>query len=167
MPLPNVPLIYYGDEIGMSYERLKNKDGGYCRTGARTPMQWNAGKNAGFSDGDGEMYLPIYDDYKEINVDTQLKEEDSLINEVQKLVEIKRTYPELFGCGNEFELISDTYPLVFKRTTGEESLLCAVNPSERECTVDIKTGEVLASSNAEITENKITLKPISYIWMKC
>lgn len=166
LALPNVPLIYYGDEIGMPYERLNSKDGGYCRTGARTPMQWSAGKNAGFSDGDGEMYLPIYHDYKEVNVEAQLKKEGSLIKEVQKLVEIKRTYPELFGCGNEFELISDTYPLVFKRTTGQESLICAVNPSEREYKLDMKAGEVLASSHVEISENKITLKPISYVWMK-
>lgn len=166
LALPNVPLIYYGDEIGMPYERLNSKDGGYCRTGARTPMQWSAGKNAGFSAGDGEMYLPIYDNYKDVNVEEQLKEEGSLIKEVQKLVEIKRTHPELFGCGNEFELISDTYPLVFKRTTGEESFICAVNPSEREYTLNIKAGDVLASSCVEILENKITLKPISYVWMK-
>ena len=166
LALPNVPLIYYGDEIGMPYERLNSKDGGYCRTGARTPMQWSAEKNAGFSDGDGEMYLPIYDNYKDVNVEAQLNEEGSLIKEVRKLVEVKRAYPELFGCGNEFELISDTYPLVFKRTTDEKSLICAVNPSEREYTVDMEMGKVLASSNIEIGENQITLKPISYAWME-
>lgn len=166
LALPGVPLIYYGDEIGMPYERLKTKDGGYCRTGARTPMQWSAGKNAGFSAGDGEMYLPIYSNYKDINVEAQLDKEASLIREVQKLVEVKRAYPELFGCGNEFELISDTYPLVFKRTTGEESLICAVNPSDREYVLDMKLGEVLSSSNVVISESSIILKPISYVWMK-
>ena len=59
LTLPNVPLIYYGDEIGMRYIPLKSRDGGYHRTGSRTPMQWNNGKNLGFSNTDGELYLPV------------------------------------------------------------------------------------------------------------
>ena len=39
--LPGVPFLYYGDEIGMSYmEGLTSKEGGFSRTGSRTPMQW-------------------------------------------------------------------------------------------------------------------------------
>ena len=166
LALPCVPLIYYGDEIGMQYEKIKNKDGGYCRTGSRTPMQWSDEKNAGFSDTDGELYLPVYDSYKEINVAAQEKEENSLIKEVKKLVEVKRSHPELFACGNDFELVSDGYPLIFKRTTGKETFVCAVNPSEREYTLDMKAGEILASANMEMAADGITLKPISYAWIK-
>ena len=112
------------------------------------------------------MYLPVYDNYKDVNVEVQLKEEDSLIREVQRLVEIKRKYPKLFGCGNDFELISDTYPLVFTRKSGEEKLICAINPSEREYKLDVKKGEMLSASNVEVSDNSIVLKPTSYLWMK-
>lgn len=166
LALPCVPLIYYGDEIGMQYEKIKNKDGGYCRTGSRTPMQWSDKKNAGFSDTDGELYLPVYDSYEEINVEAQEKDEHSLLNEVKKLVEVKRGLPELFACGNDFELVSDDYPLVFKRSTGEDTFICAVNPSEREYILDMKAGEVLASSNVVLRENKIVLSAASYLWMR-
>jgi maltose alpha-D-glucosyltransferase/alpha-amylase len=47
---PGVPFIHYGDEIGMRYiPGLASKEGGYDRTGSRTPMQWDNGPNAGFS----------------------------------------------------------------------------------------------------------------------
>ena len=85
---------------------------------------------------------------------------------MRKLVEVKREHANLFACGNEFELVSETYPLVYKRTSGDETLICAINPSEREYTVDVKVGEVLASANAEVTEDGITLKETSYVWMK-
>ena len=104
--------------------------------------------------------------HKEINVAAQEKEENSLIKEVKKLVEVKRSHPELFACGNDFELVSDGYPLIFKRTTGKETFVCAVNPSEREYTLDMKAGEILASANMEMAADGITLKPISYAWIK-
>ena len=47
--LPGVPFLYYGDEIGMRYLDVPTKEGGYFRTGSRTPMQWNDKKNHGFS----------------------------------------------------------------------------------------------------------------------
>lgn len=166
LALPCVPLIYYGDEIGMPYSNLKNKDGGYCRTGARTPMQWTAGKNAGFSEAGGELYLPVNEDYTQVNVQAQQEDEHSLLREVRKLVAVKRAYPELFSCGNGFQVISDTYPLVFQRTAGKETFLCAVNPSEREYKLEMEVGEVLAAAGAEVSKGCITLKPVSYIWMK-
>ena len=56
--MPGVPFVYYGDEIGMDYiEGLPSKEGGYIRTGCRTPMQWNDEKNHGFSESD-TPYLP-------------------------------------------------------------------------------------------------------------
>ena len=49
--MPGVPFLYYGDEIGMRYLDVPTKEGGYQRTGSRTPMQWNSGRNMGFSGG--------------------------------------------------------------------------------------------------------------------
>ena len=61
LTLPGVPFIYYGDEIGMRYQAgMPTKEGGYTRTGTRTPMQWAAGKNLGFSGADASLlYLPV------------------------------------------------------------------------------------------------------------
>ena len=61
LTMPGCPFIYYGDEIGMRYlHGLKSKEGGYERTGSRTPMQWTNGDNAGFSAASSEkLYLPV------------------------------------------------------------------------------------------------------------
>ena len=58
--MPGVPFIYYGDEIGMRYLDVPTHEGGYHRTGSRTPMQWDAAQpNFGFSTADPEsLYLP-------------------------------------------------------------------------------------------------------------
>lgn len=45
--MPGVPFLYYGDEIGMRYRALPGKEGGYVRTGSRTPMQWGANDASG------------------------------------------------------------------------------------------------------------------------
>ncbi|MCQ2385672.1 MAG: alpha-amylase family glycosyl hydrolase, partial [Clostridia bacterium] len=71
LSLPTVPLLYYGDEIGMSFTPGLNKDGGYIRTGSRTPMQWTGDRNAGFSAGSEEsLYLPVHADCAGRNVRT-------------------------------------------------------------------------------------------------
>ncbi len=61
LTMPGCPFIYYGDELGMRYRPLPTKEGGYTRTGSRTPMQWDAGEpNLGFSKADaGLLYLPV------------------------------------------------------------------------------------------------------------
>ena len=61
LSMPGAPFIYYGDEIGMRYvEGLHSVEGGYRRTGSRTPMQWDHSANAGFSAASPEkLYLPL------------------------------------------------------------------------------------------------------------
>lgn len=165
LALPTVPLIYYGDEIGMDYTRLKNKDGGYCRTGARTPMQWSSEKNAGFSTTEGELYLPINEDYKTVNVKSQQERADSLLNTVSALVDIKRKHPELFSAFTGIEVVSDTYPLVFKRGKDGNEFLCAINPTEREYNISADYKEVLVAENAVFEDRNIKLKPLSFVWL--
>lgn len=166
LALPTVPLIYYGDEIGMPYSDIKSKDGGFIRTGSRTPMQWSSDKNAGFSNTEGETYLPINKDYAQVNVETQEKDGGSLYNTVKELVRIKRGNPDLFESTNTFELVSDTYPLIFKRKGQDGELLCAVNPSKREYRIENSGGEVLFSHNTDINKDEIVLKEASFVWMK-
>ena len=77
MTMPGIPFVYYGDEIGMEYiPDMPSKEGGFTRTGSRTPMQWKKGKNAGFSDGAKELlYLPVNENG--VNVEEQLADENS------------------------------------------------------------------------------------------
>lgn len=165
LALPNIPTIYYGDEIGMPYSKLKSKDGGYCRTGSRTPMQWNSGKNAGFSDTDGELYLPINENYCTVNCEAMAKDNNSLLNTVKTLVEIKRKYLGEFSLDADFKLLSDTYPVVFKRKKNNKSFICAVNPSDRHYTIDLPEGsQVLISNNVQFENSKAKMCGVSYIW---
>ncbi len=166
LSLPNVPIIYYGDEIGLPYSNLVTKDGGYCRTGARTPMQWTSGKNAGFSETDGELYLPINENYKTVNCEDMEKDENSLINAVKAMVAAKREYLADFTPEADFELVNNTYPLVFKRTDNGKTFFCAINPSDREYTVDVPAnGKVLLSGNVKVEGGKAKMGGVSYLWM--
>ncbi|MBQ9388101.1 MAG: glycosylase [Lachnospiraceae bacterium] len=164
LAMPGIPIIYYGDEIGMPYTNLKNKDGGYNRTGARTPMQWTAGKNAGFSTTDGELYLPINENYTEVNCESMEKDENSLINTVKSLLDIKRRF--FGGLENGLEVINDDYPMVFSRKKDGATFLCAVNPSDREYEIEVpEGGRILSSLNAQVSGNKAKLGGVSYLWI--
>lgn len=166
LALPTVPMIYYGDEIGIKQSDLKNKDGGYCRTGARTPMQWSSGKNAGFSQTDGELYLPVNENYTTVNCENLEKNEASLINTVKQLVAFKREYLKDLSLGSEFELIREDYPLIFKRTNQKETFMCVVNPSEREYTVDIPENyKAAVSNNTVLSEGKAKMCGTSFLWL--
>ena len=91
MTMPGIPFVYYGDEIGMEYiPNMPSKEGGFTRTGSRTPMQWKKGKNAGFSDGEKELlYLPVNENG--VNVEEQLGDENSLLNKVKELIALRKT----------------------------------------------------------------------------
>ena len=114
LALPCVPLIYYGDEIGIKFNATLSKDGGYNRTGARTPMQWSAEKNAGFSTADADaLYLPVNGDYTSRSTEVQESDEESLLNTVKRLLKLRKSYPQL-GSRAQLKVISRTYPLVLK-----------------------------------------------------
>ena len=129
--MPTIPFLYYGDEIGLPYrEGLVSKEGGYFRTGSRTPMQWASGKNRGFSETDGELYLPVESDPSSPDVASQEKDEHSILNMVRKLLALRREHEEL-QAGENFEVLyaeKGRYPFVFRRG----SFVVAVNPSGRE-----------------------------------
>lgn len=166
LALPNIPMIYYGDEIGMPYSFLKTKDGGYNRTGSRTPMQWSAGKNAGFSEADTDLYLPVNENYTVVNCEAMEKDENSLMNSVKKLVKTKRDFLSDFSPECDFEVISETYPLIFTRKTKEKQFFCAVNPSGGEYEVALPiNGKIIACENTTIIDNTAKLKGLSYCWL--
>ncbi len=86
LSMPGAPFIYYGDEIGMrTVHGLPSKEGGFERTGARTPMQWDASANAGFSRAPAEqLYLPIDPRPDRPTVAAQAVDPGSLLNRVRR-----------------------------------------------------------------------------------
>jgi maltose alpha-D-glucosyltransferase / alpha-amylase len=102
--LPGTPVLYYGDEIGMG-------DNVYLgdRDGVRTPMQWSADRNAGFSTSNPQrLYLPVNIDpeyhYETVNVEAQLDNPDSLLWWVRRLIALRKRH-RVFGRGS-VELLS-------------------------------------------------------------
>jgi maltose alpha-D-glucosyltransferase/alpha-amylase len=93
--MPGTPFIYYGDEIGMrSVEGLPSKEGGYQRTAIRTPMQWDASPNAGFSSAPSEqLYLPIDPDPGRPTVAAQETDPHSLLQVVRRLIVLRKAHP--------------------------------------------------------------------------
>ncbi len=133
MTLPALPLVYYGDEIGMKYLRhLHSKEGGYERTGSRTPMQWTGGKNAGFSTAPkSKLYLPIDSAPGAPNVEKQSRQNNSLLNRVRQLIQLRRSAPALGRDGKLTLLCAEKgkYPLVYLRQAGRQRYLVVLNPS--------------------------------------
>ncbi len=167
MTLPGVPFIYYGDEIGMRYLDVPTKEGGYQRTGTRTPMQWNHSKNMGFSDADADkLYLPMDTSEDAPTVENQAKEPDSLLNTIKKLLAVKHEYDDL-KANSPFEVVyaeKDEFPFVFKRG----SLVIAVNPSDKKASVSLskKYQKVFEIGTTNINEASLTMEPQSYVILK-
>ena len=170
MAMPGVPFIYYGDEIGMKYlDKTRSKEGGYFRTGARTPMQWDSTKNCGFSTAEkSELYLNMDEDENRPTVEKQINDENSILNELKKQIKIRKANPSLQERA-EFTLINGDYPLVFKRKLGREEMLIAINPTdtERTLTVNENAQSVVYSFNGitKIQDGVLTVPPLSATYL--
>lgn len=138
LSMPGAPFLYYGDEIGMRYvEGLSSVEGGYNRTGARSPMQWDDTANAGFSAAAKEkLYIPIDGSADRPTVKAQMADEDSLYHEVRRLITLRRAHPALLASGEiAFADVSgQAYPLVYVRSCESEKILVVLNPSGKEQT---------------------------------
>ena len=127
--LPGTPVVYYGDEIGMG-DNFHQGD----RNGVRTPMQWSADKNAGFSRANPQqLYLPVIIDpayhYEVINVETQQQNPSSLLWWVKRLIARRKEY-KAFGRGTiEFLQPENRRVLAFVRRWGAETILVVANLS--------------------------------------
>ena len=131
--MPGVPFLYYGDEIGMRYLKLPSKEGGYTRTGTRTPMQWSSEKNMGFSDAPaGQLYLPQDPSGDAPNVQAQAGDAGSMLEHVRSLLALRRRYPQLGTYGTFDVLLGEKdRPFVYKR----DDLVCFVNPDGQDAFV--------------------------------
>ncbi|MFN0071940.1 MAG: maltose alpha-D-glucosyltransferase [Chloroflexota bacterium] len=127
--LPGTPVLYYGDEIGMG-------DNVYLgdRNGVRTPMQWSADRNAGFSQASRQqLYFPVVVDaeyhYEAINVEAQQKNSHSLLWWMKRLIALRKRH-RAFGRGTlEFLRPSNRRILAFVREYEGEHILVVANLS--------------------------------------
>ena len=165
LTMPGVPFIYYGDEIGMrNLKELPGKEGGYTRTQARTPMQWDNSVNHGFSTAEKEnLYLPVDSSPDAPTVESQQKKADSLLNCVKELIALRHSSGALQACG-KIELLHCDYPTVYLRSFGKERYLIALQPADKPFEQSVKiagikklTAAYTENMNAEITNKGIKL----------
>ncbi|MCW2599878.1 MAG: trehalose synthase [Frankiales bacterium] len=151
LSLPGSPVLYYGDEIGMG-DNIYLGD----RDGVRTPMQWNADRNSGFSTADPQrLYLPLILDpvygYQALNVDAQERSASSLLNWTRKMLAVRRQHP-VFGMGTYEELgASNPSVLAFVREFGDDRVMCINNLSRFPQPVELDLSRFEGYTPVELT----------------
>jgi len=160
LTLRGTPTLYYGDEIGMRDvpippERVqdpweRNLPGqGLGRDPERTPMQWDAGPGAGFTTG--EPWLPVADDFREVNVQAQRGDPGSMLSLYRRLVELRRAEPALHaGAWEPTDAPADV--LAYRRAAGGRRFLVALNLGGETRSLEMgrgTSGTVAVSTNPE------------------
>ncbi|MEK4517870.1 alpha-glucosidase [Paenibacillus sp. FSL H8-0122] len=116
----------YHERIGQGYAReaIIQSINAKGRDNARTPMQWDATRNGGFTTG--EPWLPVHPNYEEINMEASLKDPDSVFHCYRKLIELRKHNPIVVW--GEFELVTgvpDQVFMYFRRYEGQTWLVTA------------------------------------------
>lgn len=187
--MQGTPYVYQGEELGMTNTVFKSVDdfrdlesinaykeliesGLYTkedmfpkiahksRDNARTPMQWDAGENAGFTTG--TPWIALNPNYKKINVADQLKREDSVFHYYQKLIKLRKEYEIIVYGKYELLLPDDENIYAYVRTLGNQKLLTVCNFSKENHNFDFsgyENAKVLISNyDRDVREDGI-LKP--------
>lgn len=160
--LKGTPFIYQGEEIGMTNvafkdasklrdieslnflsEEDKKGNHGYAwngilkkgRDNARTPMQWDSSENAGFTHS--TPWIEVNDNYISINVETELHDEDSILNFYRKLIELHNN-SDIIKFGDYKETcIEDDKLFAYERTLNGKTLHIICNFSSEEAFFDL------------------------------
>jgi alpha-glucosidase len=165
LTLRGTPTLYYGDEIGLPQVAIpldrvrdpyeKNVPGmGLGRDGARTPMQWDGGTNAGFSTA--EPWLPLTDDAPTRHVAAQRVDPRSLFNLHRDLIALRRARPAL-QLGWYRPIFARGDCLMFAREHGDERILVALDLGEMSHRISAPrlTGHILLSCCEERAGERI------------
>lgn len=198
LSMRGTPYTYYGDELGMTnidmpgIEEYVDVDaiGKYktaqangedmeafmkilnysSRENGRTPMQWDASENAGFSTG--TPWKRVNENHKEINVAAQDKDPNSVLNHFRNMAQIRNEHPVLvYG---QYEIIQEEHPDIyaFTRTLGEEKMLVLLNFSKKKSSIELsglgRWEETLINNYPaiEVQGNSIHLFPFQAIVLK-
>ncbi|MFH6767790.1 alpha-glucosidase [Gaetbulibacter aquiaggeris] len=198
LSMRGTPYIYYGDEIGMTninFDSISQyKDiaalNGYkkalsdgedmalfmkklnflSRDNGRTPMQWDDSKNSGFTSG--EPWLPVNDNYKDINVSAQNKDPNSVLNHFIKMVKLRKEN-EVLVYG-KYDLLQAEHPDIYAytRTLNTEKILVLLNFTNHESKIELPEIKMILEplinnyKTVDATENTISLKPYQAILFK-
>lgn len=198
--LRGIPFIYQGQEIGMQNAvwndvkeyndintidqynlaisaGLSDKDAlAVCskmsRDNARTPVQWSDSDNAGFTTG--TPWLKVNSNYKDINVQNQENDPDSVLNYYRKLVATRKSpeYKEVFTYGVFEPAYEDTeYVMAYYRVSDNQRILVAANFGKDAKTIELKfpVKKVVLSNvgRKEINEVSLKLDSCEVIVIKC
>jgi oligo-1,6-glucosidase len=198
LSMRGTPYTYYGDELGMTnigFTKIEQyKDiaaiNGYkkaatdgedldlylqklnllSRDNGRTPMQWDATKNAGFSNE--TPWLPVHENHSTVNVLDQENDQNSVLNHFRKMVALRKD--NLLLVYGNYEIIQDDHPTIYaySRTLEDQQMIILLNFSELESSISLPNfdhnKEVLINNYNEfsIDENTITLKPYQAVVLK-
>jgi len=170
--LPGSPIIYYGDEIGMG-DNIWLPD----RNGVRTPMQWEASRNAGFSNAPSQrLYAPPIEDgpfaYDRVNAAAARAQPDSLWHTLRQMIAVRKQQAVL-GRGRCEPLLHNAGALLTLRHTAAEGRLEAVHNLSAQTqnltlTADVPHTVVLTSRAAGVPtlhDRTLTLPAYSYVWL--
>ncbi|MBI4571912.1 MAG: alpha-glucosidase C-terminal domain-containing protein, partial [candidate division NC10 bacterium] len=175
--LPGTPIIYYGDEIGMG-DNIHLGD----RNGVRTPMQWSADRNAGFSRADpGQLYSPVIADpvygYQAVNVEGQLRTPSSLLHWMRRLIAVRKT-SQVFGRGSlRFLTPANTRVLAHLREYRGETVLAVHNLADSSEPVELTLREFRGAIPVEMLGESrfppinerpyfLSLGPYGFYWLR-
>jgi maltose alpha-D-glucosyltransferase / alpha-amylase len=170
--LPGTPVLRYGEEIGMG-ENLRLKE----RDSVRTPMQWSADRNGGFSTADDLVRPAIAEGpygYESVNVEQQRRDPSSLLRWLIRLIRLRTECPEI-GWG-ECEVLSTRQPgvLALAFHWRGNTVVCVHNfePAAKE--VSLRVGGGALANLMEVEElqadgrgvHRVRLEPHGYCWFR-
>lgn len=166
--LPGTPVLYYGDEIGMG-DNIDLFD----RNGVRTAMQWNAGKNAGFSDAETDtLFAPVISDetfgYQQVNVEVAEADESSLLYTVRHMIATRKTHLTLATADIEWLDDLPKHALCFWRREGDVVYLALHNLSSDDLTIALDNRQTFTDilSGETDVSGSVTLGRYGYHWLK-
>ena len=174
---PGTPILYYGDEIGMG-DNIYLGD----RNGVRTPMQWTADRNAGFSRANpAKLYSPVVLDpvygYEAVNVEAQQSDPSSLLHWMRNMIGLRKLF-QVFGRGTlEFLAPENRKVLAYLRKFASDQILCVANLSRFSQPVELDLSALAGMRPVEMlgfTEfptigkapYRLTLGPYAFFWFE-
>jgi oligo-1,6-glucosidase len=158
-------------QAGVSHEDMMHALGENGRDNARTPMQWSAAPQAGFTQG--TPWIEVNPNYTEVNVEDDQASSDSVYHYYQSLIALRKRYRAIVH--GDFIPVLEQHDKVFAylRTEGETRLMVVANFSGESLTVDLSefnqsSAEVLLSNSGITTFdfNEVELKPYDAYMIK-